>query len=149
MTESSTGKLKSLIELIGAGAILAGLVFVGLELRQNTAAVQADTFQNLTALTTEYMLLLATDENLNRLNRKGRADLSSLDETEASQFFNLRRTTWLRMQLAFLQWRRGTLDDEGWAFYRQFLCSYGNADDWQDHRNALLGSFVEVVESCD
>jgi len=148
MTEVSRGKLKSIIELSGAGAILVGLIFVGFELRQNTAAVHADTFQNLTELTTDSMLLLATDEELGRIVRKGRTDISSLDESEAFRFLQYRRVTWLRMQIAFLQWRRGALDDEDWEFYSQFLCRNYSRGDWQDHKNVLLVDLVELVESC-
>ena len=148
MTGFSNGKLKSLLELSGAGAILVGLIFVGLELRQNTAALQAETMRGLTDSTTEYMLLLATDREINRLMRKGRRDLSSLDETESSQFFYIQRTRWIRMQMAFLQWRRGTLGDEDWEFYKQFLCSESLVIDWQRHKSMFLDGFAEVVENC-
>jgi len=41
-------KIKLVVETSGALAVLLGLVFVGLELRQNTYAVEAATFQSLT-----------------------------------------------------------------------------------------------------
>ncbi len=40
MSESGDRNPKSVFELAGAVAVLLGLIFVGLELRQNTAAVQ-------------------------------------------------------------------------------------------------------------
>ncbi len=141
-------RLKILVELVGAAAILVGLLFVGFELRQNTAAVQADTLQNLTELTTSSMYLLASDKELARINSKGFDDFASLDESEARQFFQLRRASWIRIQMAFLQWRQGTLNDEAWEFYGQFLCQYYAVGDWPIHKDILLENFVELVEAC-
>ena len=149
MTKFSNGKLRYLIELSGAGAILVGLIFVGLELRQNTAAMQAATMQGLSESTTEYMLLLASDKELNRIMRKGRRDPTALDETESSQFFYIQRTRWLRFQMAFLQWRRGTLGDDDWSFYRRFACRGSDDVDWERQKSSLLEDFVELVETCN
>jgi hypothetical protein len=54
MTDWGSPKLKALVELGGIGAVLLGLFFVGLELRQNTAAVQAATSQGLTEFSVSY-----------------------------------------------------------------------------------------------
>ena len=56
-----TEKLRGLFELAGAGAVLLGLVFVGLELKQNTEAVEAASLQNQTDASTEFLLLIASD----------------------------------------------------------------------------------------
>ena len=40
--------LRTLIDLVGAAGVLTGLIFVGLELRNNTLAIRAETFQSLT-----------------------------------------------------------------------------------------------------
>lgn len=139
---------KNTAELVGIAAIVASLVFVGVELRQNTAAVQADTLQSLTALTTSSMYMIGSDPELARINREGLADYSSLSESDRSQFNNFRRATWIRMQMAFLQWRTGTLGDEVWQFYSQFLCQYYEVGDWDVHKDILLNDFVELVEAC-
>ena len=54
-------KLKLIVESGGAAAVLLGLVFVGLELRQNTEAVEAATFQSLTDASSNYLLTIASD----------------------------------------------------------------------------------------
>jgi hypothetical protein len=38
MTDSDNNNLEVIIEFAGAGAVLVGVIFVGLELRKNTAA---------------------------------------------------------------------------------------------------------------
>lgn len=149
-------KLNPLLEFIGGVAVLIGLVFVGLELRQNTEAVQAATLQNLTEQSQDYLLLLASDGETNAIWRKGVTDLSNLDEAEASRFNFLYRAQWIRFQNAFLQWKRGTLDDDDWAFYAGVICRKGGdsgspsarGSTWPDHKGALTDAFVDFVESC-
>lgn len=150
-------ELNSLMELIGGLAVLVGLIFVGFELKQNTEAVQASTLQNLTDESQEYLLLLAQDEELNRIWRQAVAEgIGSLNESEASRLVFLYRAQWIRFQNAYLQWRRGTLDDEDWAFYRGVICrKEGDAGSpslrgttWPDHRGALTERFVAFVEQC-
>lgn len=149
--------LNSLMELIGGLAVLVGLIFVGFELKQNTEAVQASTLQNLTDESQEYLLLLAQDEDLNRIWRQAVAEgVDSLDESEASRLVFLYRAQWIRFQNAFLQWQRGTLNDEDWVFYRGVICrSEGDPGSpslrgatWPDHRDALTERFVAFVEQC-
>ena len=133
--------------MLGIGAVLVGLIFVGLELRQNTAAIQAATMQGLSDASQEYLLLLGSDAELARIVRTGRNAPDQLNEKEALQFFYLTRTQWIRFQNAYLQYRRGTMGDEDWAFYDSLICGSGHVA-WQDHRTALSKSFVNYAEAC-
>ena len=144
MADSHKRSPKTLIEAAGGIAVLVGLIFVGLELRQNTEAVQSATLQSMIDSSQEYLLLLASDPELNGLN-----------EADASQFFFLLRAQWLRFQNAFLQWQKGTMSDEDWVFYENFLCARSASTTggvrkvtWTDHRPALTNQFVEFVEAC-
>ncbi len=156
MTDWRSAKSRGLIELAGAGAVLVGLVFVGFELRQNTSAVEAATLQNLTDSSQEYLLFIASDVELHRIWRQAAIDPSELTVSEADRIHLLFRAQWIRYQDAFLQWRRGTLNDEDWLFYEGFICRQvgdgGDADyraaTWRNHKSVLLERFVEFVESC-
>ncbi len=149
-------KLNPVLEFVGGIAVLIGLIFVGLELRQNTEAVQASTLQSLTDQSQTYLLMMASDGELNDIWRRGVADVSQLDEGERSRFTFVYRAQWIRLQNAYLQWQRGTLDDSDWAFYEGVICRQegdsgspsGRGATWPDHRGALTAGFVEFVESC-
>jgi len=142
--------------LAGAGAVLVGLVFVGFELRQNTSAVEAATLQNLTASSQDYLLFIASDVELHRIWRQAAIDPSELTGPEVERVHLLFRAQWIRYQDAFLQWRRGTLNDEDWRFYEGFICrKVGDGRDadyrvatWENHKPVLAERFVEFVESC-
>ncbi len=155
MFDLGSGKSKALIEIAGAGAVLTGLIFVGLELNQNTEAVQAATLQSITDASQEYLLLMAADPELNRIWRLANDDPDALNDSDASRFFFLLRAQWLRYQNAFLQWQRGTMSDKDWTLYELFICDPPGSTTaeskrhlWDQHRGALLPDFVEFVEAC-
>lgn len=155
MFDLGSGRSKALIEIVSAGAVLMGLIFVGLELNQNTEAVQASTLQSITDQTQEYLLLLSTDSELNRIWRLANENPEAMNESEASQYFFLLRAQWLRYQNAFLQWQRGTMSNKDWTLYELFICDPSGSTTarskrllWDQHRRALLPDFVQFVEDC-
>jgi hypothetical protein len=147
MTDPEKKNSKNYIEILGTGAVILGLVFVGFELRQNTAAIQAETMQGLSDASQEYLLLIGADANLTEIVRKGNRSPDQLSETEALQFFYLKRTQWIRYQNAFFQYQRGTMGDEDWSFYDSLICGSPGTN-WESHRNALARRFSEYVEAC-
>ena len=143
------------MEFAGSGAVLVGLVFVGLELRQNTEAVQATTLQNQTDAATEYLMLIASDADLARIAFDALTDPSQLSDMDSYRYFMLVRARWIRFQNAYLQWSRGTLSEEDWINFESGICGStvrGTAArysaSWDDHRTALSEDFVDFVESC-
>lgn len=146
--------LKGILELVGSGAVLVGLIFVGLELRQNTAALEATSLQNQTDASTDFLTLVASDAELARIWLVASDDPAQLNETDAFRYLMLARARWLRMQNAYLQWQRGMLTDDDWSFYEGLICNLETDGaiqfeaTWNAHRSALVGEFVEFVESC-
>ena len=147
MINPKNKSLKSLIEMLGIVALLIGLIFVGLELRQNTTAIQAATMQGLSDASQDYFLLLGSDAELANIVRTGRNTPDQLNEKEALQFFYLTRSQWIRFQNAFLQYQRGTMGDEDWAFYDSLICDSGHVA-WNDHKSHLAKTFVDYAEAC-
>lgn len=146
--------LKLLVEAGSAATVLLGLVFVGLELRQNTEAVEAATFQGLTDASSNYLLTIASDPELTRIFAAGSADPSALSEPDAARFFLVSRSYWVRMQNVYSQWRRGTLTADDWQLYEAVICasgsdlSRGTAATYGLHRDILTPAFREFIENC-
>ncbi len=154
MADWGSGKLRVIAELAGAIAVLVGLIFVGLELRQNTDAVQAATLQNQTDAAADFLLLIAADADLASIVFDAQMEGSQLSEMDSFRYFMLVRARWVRIHNAYLQWRRGTLNDDDWSTFENRICGL-TADgrvrysaSWDDHRTALSESFVEYVEDC-
>ena len=62
--------------------IIASLGYVGLELNQNTTAIQQSSYQATLDMLTEGDYLLASDEDLNRIVLTAERDPSQLDEEQ-------------------------------------------------------------------
>ena len=147
-------RMRGILDFAGGVAVLIGLIFVGLELRQNTAAVEAANLQDQTDASTGFLLLVAADEDLARIWMEATRDPDQLSEIDAQRYFLISRARWLRMQNAYLQWRRGTLTEEDWSFYSGLICNPDTegtvlfTKTWGQHRDQLTRGFAEYVESC-
>ena len=64
---SKNARLKSAAEILGLIAVVASLIFVGIEIQQNTTAVRSATVQAVADQAMQLTLTLATDEHLPRL----------------------------------------------------------------------------------
>lgn len=139
------------LEVLGGLAVLIGLIFVGLELRQNTAAMQAATFQEMAHASSDQMVQIALNPEVRRVYMGGWENPDNLDADEREAFALLQSAFWFRMQNAYLQWQRGTLTDEDWLIYRKILCgsarSPGGSAYWPGFPS-LSSEFKALLESC-
>jgi hypothetical protein len=146
MSQRTAPDLRSKVEIVGLVAVVLGLLFVGIEVRQNTAAMQAETLQGLNDSSQEYLLLLASNPELVEIRQKAATDPNSMNAIEVQQYFFLERTRWLRSQNAYFQHQRGTLGDSDWETYSHLVCTR-KISSWQIHKSAVAGQFVDFVES--
>ncbi len=102
------------IEIISALGVVASLIFVALEVRQNTAAIKAAAIQDISATTTEYLNAWSTDERIPALfSRVAAGDLVADFSTEENQRLSFMYMTVLRAYEArFLQIELGVIGDE-------------------------------------
>ena len=152
MIDSRGLNLRTLVEASGGIAVLIGLIFVGLELRQNTAAVQAATFQDLTHASSDFLVEIGTNPENRRIYSKGMREPDLLNEEDRRQFYYLQQAYWLRMQNAFMQWQRGTLTDDDWSVYQSITCQTavlpGPAAHWRG-TPGFTPSYKAFLESCN
>ena len=153
-------QLKPILEVLSAVAVLLGLAFVGFELRQNTAAVEASSRQSTTDASVAWLLTIASDPELAHLWGIASRELQNLSDTEAIQLHLLLRSQWIRFQNAYLQWKGGTLGDDDWNNYVGFICrtrmqaqlNENSANlrvaTWDNHKAVLDKQFVDFVENC-
>lgn len=109
-------------EAIGFVGVVASLVFVGLEVRQNTAATRGQTRQDLAALNQEWLILLTADSAFSDLFFRawgvdgGEVQPAEQDRAEMMMTLNLRR-----LENVFFQYQEGLVDETA-------LRSYGLQD---------------------
>jgi hypothetical protein len=74
------------LSLLANLAVLGGLVFVGLEIRQNPSQLRTDASYSITASVNELNSGLYGDPGLTDIVLRGEEDLGSLDEIERARF---------------------------------------------------------------
>jgi hypothetical protein len=151
MSDTRSLNIRTFLEASGGIAVLIGLIFVGLELRQNTAAVQAATFQDLTHASSDFLMDIGSDPENRRVYNMGLLEPDLLSEEDRRHFYYLQQAYWLRMQNAFMQWQRGTLTDDDWFVYRTIACTTAMRPGPEAYWRGMIGinrSFKAFLESC-
>tara|TARA_Y100000814_G_scaffold48878_1_gene30272 strand:+ start:401 stop:847 length:447 start_codon:yes stop_codon:yes gene_type:complete len=140
---------RNILEIIGFFSVIASLVFVGMEIRQNTTAVRGATNQAISDQVSELLLTIATDRNLAVLVTKlyedvPREDFDSIDDM---QLFMTVMTGLRRVENIFLQLEDNILDERafdriGLSFYRS---NYGR-EIWETNKQFFDRKFVPFFE---
>ena len=152
MRKPDLSELAHIAEITAAIAVIVSLVYVGQQVRENTAAIRSSTMQAVANSSDMALQSQAANEELIRIRNTGDADVSALTELEASRYFSINRAIWIRMQNIYAQRQLGVLDDSFWYTYSRIICGIyappGVRDTWPDHSGVLAPDFVEFVESC-
>jgi hypothetical protein len=95
--------------VIGAIAVVISLIYVALQIRQNTNAVRSATAQAVHEHFSIWYNLVAADVELAQIAANGLRDYSSLSEQERVRFVATFMSFISYSQNAFLKWREGLL----------------------------------------
>ena len=118
----SIADLGSLGEFFGSIAVVVTLIFLTLQMRQNTKAVQTSTSAVMVTHWIDNANAFATDPDLSMIwNRAIQEGTENIDRAEM-----LRLIYWLignlkSVEFAYLQWRSGNLPEELWATNKRGL----------------------------
>ena len=126
-----SAKLNEWIQVIGIFAIVASLIFVGLQMQQTHKIALADQYQSRAQTTIDYMLVRMESDYGN------------------PRYPALIR--WILMDNNHFQYQQGFLTEETWQAYANFIRNmYARCDDrfiYEERKESFRSSFVEFVES--
>jgi hypothetical protein len=113
-------KTFNLIEVLGLVAVALSLVFVGLEIRQNTIASRAAAYQEHGSHLSNQWLALAQDPELTRLFLANEDNWEELTRVEKAQLTNTWIAIFRNYETILLQVEEGLLDQDaierlGWG----------------------------------
>ena len=137
-------------ELAGGVAVVASLVYLALQVRQNTRAVRGSTLHLNTDLWASLFLRLS-DQDVTQAYISGMAGQPDIKPLHYSQFYFICKSMFLALEDQFYQARQGTLDREIYAAYErattdQLLAFPGFRIWWQQTRSTFSPSFVARVD---
>lgn len=113
-------------DLVGAVGVIVTLIYLAVQLRQNTAASQLTAIQNSVENSARFSELLATHDDLARLFWRGLSDPDSLDAAEKRRFVGTLNVFMRREVVAFYLHREGVMPDHLWAARQAALTSTFN-----------------------
>lgn len=138
-------------EAVGAAAVVVSLVYLMIQLRQNTRSIRSATYQSVVETAAACNRTIAGDKSLARIMRLAASDASQLDEDERMQFTFLCIQFFDIFENLYLQHLHGTLDDDYWTSRRGsfsgLLASPGFSDRWKSARHSYSSRFREFVEA--
>ena len=147
----SLSDLADLGELLGGVAVVASLVYLAVQIRQNTRTVRASTLHQNTDLWSSLFLRLA-EPDLARAYVAGMAGQSDMKPLQYTQFFFICRSMFLAFENQYYQMRHGVLDSEAYASYErsistQLLAFQGFRLWWEMNRPVFSPEFVDHVDA--
>ena len=110
-------------EFVGAIAVVVTLVYLAIQIGQNTKATRAQNVQDLTGSMSEYLLVQAQSDVLGAAWSKASSDTGygSLDIKDAFHIRGFSVALFNTYKNSYDQWQFGTITEREWNEYRELL----------------------------
>jgi len=137
-------------EAVGAVAVVVSLVYLMIQLRQNTRTIRSATYQSIVATAAACNQTLTQNKELARVMRLGGRDPSQLDADEQVQFSFLGLQFFDIFENLYLQHAHGILEEDYWrSRCRSFFGLFDNPgfrDLWSKTKHNYSSRFREFVD---
>lgn len=138
-------------ENIGAFAVVISIIYLAVQIRQNTKTLAANTAQAVTDSAVDALMRVAESHDLSSVAAKTFAGDKSLTGVEQMQLQLVLRSLFCNFENYFYQHRRGYFEDEIWAGDKLVIFDQLSTEafrEWWDTNSRLFGkSFVEFVNN--
>ena len=137
-------------EILGALAVLATLIYLALQIRQNTHEIRAGRVESTLRDQSSYNKLLASDPQLTRIYWTAVDNIDDLTEDEKKRWLHLCSVMLRNSEIAYYHHCQGYLPDsthesrERWI--KMFLGTSGFRWWWEQYADVLDPDFVAYVE---
>jgi hypothetical protein len=136
---------------LAAVGVIASLIFLGLQTKDNARAVRAATTQAVQGDYTAWYRLLAEHPEILAVLTKGYASPSALSGDEKRLFFVTLQIVVFNAQNAFTQWHNGHLPEDVWTTYEKGLGismrTPGGLMFWHERRWLFGNAFQAEVDA--
>lgn len=144
--------VQAVAEAIGAVAVVASLIYLAIQVRQNTRAVRASTYDGMVQASGDFLRPLIEDAGLALTFERLAVDwaddrVGSEDRTRAMYLLTQLFRTW---ENVYYQWRQGMLEDWLWRAWQTVILSYfsqpGIQEWWRLRHMAFSEPFQAFLE---
>jgi len=120
MNKRSMTDWAALAEVIGAVAVVISLLFVAYSIKQNTAAIEASTWESFLDRSERINLLIAESGELAQIVERGQADLDQLTSNENFRFRRFAGARFGAWEAVYNHFAVGQLDAATWEIWHRF-----------------------------
>ena len=138
----------------GSATVVASLLLVAWEIRQNTVALTAQALQDLNAMANEILLTAAENDQLAQVLENGNQDISSLTGAEYQQYWGYNYAVMNSLDAAYGFYQKGILSEEDYSGWRTYTCQYLRGQSVQQIWNRDKATFgddfaIYVARECN
>jgi hypothetical protein len=143
--------LSLISQIVGGAAVLASLIFVGVEVRLNSATTRAQVHQQLSDTFTAYLETLASHASIVATGTSSKAGLKGMTDEELLRFSFLMAGLFKIWENAFYQHKSGFLDERAWQSNVQWMLTWyhlpGVRTWWSVRKDLFAQEFQTFVEA--
>jgi len=137
-------------EIMAFILVTVSLVYVGLEVRQNTAAVQNESHQNIISMLNDQQMALSTNKELHRIFMTAETSPEKLTAEEWSRFVQFMYPRIGVWEYLFIAKQQGSITDTVWTafepYYLSIICKPGYRRWWKEYGQSNAPDFIKYVE---
>ncbi len=145
----SISELGSLGEFVGSLAVLATLIYLAMQIRQNTHTTRAVSHHAITDALNQLNLTLARDETVAQLWIKGLSERASLSDLQRERFDALLRAYLHVCDTMYYQAQLGAGDHGLWKAEERYLgltmLSNGGREWFREHSESVSAGFRDAL----
>ena len=134
-----------------AFGVVGSLIFVGFQVRQNSAGLHNAAAQSLVATYQDLFENVIDSGEFAGILRQGFRDLDSLDEASETRFYAFSSKALRVYQGLHWQWQKGAIDDGLFksmtTLFEDFATSPGWRDVWRNRRHQYDADFQKFIDT--
>lgn len=143
--------LQQTAQILGGIGVIASLIYVAIQIRNNARAVRAATYHQVSNSFISYWDGLANNPETLSVLLRGAKDFASLDDNvELSRYYLATMAIMRRFENAWFQYKVGVLKESDWqaiAYDLDSLCAYpGTRTAWEGIKNRSSVEFRKYVD---
>ncbi len=144
-------EINYIAQTTGVIAIFASLVFLAIQVRQNSAITRAQVHQQVADAFTVYLETMANHSAVVFAGTSGKQGMTSLSDEELLRFSFIMAGLFKIWENAFYQYRSGFLDERNWQSNVKWMLTWyhmpGVQTWWRVRKDLFAGEFQVFLES--
>ena len=137
-------------EIVAAVAVIGSLVYLGVQVKGNTRALQAAAAHTYVDTNHSFVGLINQSTVLGDILLRGHKDLSNLEEGEMVRYSAFHDQAFMTMESNFYLWRDGVLDERLWETHEvalfEMLSMPGLQEWWKNRSHWFSQEFTHYID---